>query len=126
MRHVASYGMVLSGESLGTRLGMQRVLSSFHFRCVAGYDGGNIRNPIVLLGSGAGGIDELKALCADDAVVYGFYRVVSISILGLNNFGGLFPYAYAHTSLPSHVSLPPTYHSSPTYHSPPLHMCRRM
>ena len=44
---------------------------------MAGYDGGNIRNPVVLLGSGAGGIDDLKALCADDAVVYGFYRVVS-------------------------------------------------
>ena len=65
---------------LDTRLlyvAMQRVLSFFHYRCVAGYDGGNIRNPVVLLGSGAGGIDELKALCADDAVVYGFYRVVS-------------------------------------------------
>ena len=104
--------MVLSGESLGTRLAMQRVLSSFHFRCVAGYDGGNIKNPIVLLGSGAGGIDELKALCADDAVVYGFYRVVSISILSLNTM-------HMHTHItPSHVSLPPTYHSLP--HITPL------
>ena len=56
---------------------MQRIFSFVHDRCVAGYDGGNIRNPVVLLGSGTGGIDDLKALCADDAVVYGFYRVVS-------------------------------------------------
>ena len=51
-------------------------------RCAAGYHGGNVKNPVELLGSGdkemPAMLEDIKTLCADDAVVYCFLRVVSM------------------------------------------------
>jgi hypothetical protein len=49
--------------------------------CVASYEGGNTKKPIVLLGSGSGGsesVDEMKALCPDNGVAYGYIRMTDV------------------------------------------------
>ena len=49
-------------------------------RCVVGYEGGSLRKPLVVLATGEGDIDELKANLADDAVAYGLYRAVRLKL----------------------------------------------
>jgi len=50
--------------------------------CAAGYHGGNVKNPVELLGSGdkemPAMLEDIKTLCADDAVVYCFLRVTDV------------------------------------------------
>ena len=44
---------------------------------VCSYEDGNVKKPIVLMGSGSGGLEELKDKFMDDNVAYALFRVVS-------------------------------------------------
>ena len=46
-------------------------------RCACQYRDNNPRNPIIVLASGTGTSEEIKAYIADDNIVYGFVKVVS-------------------------------------------------
>ena len=50
------------------------------YRCVAGYEGGNVKKPISLLGSGTGSgtgiVEDIKVLCPENHVVYAYVRMV--------------------------------------------------
>ena len=62
-------------------LHVHQTLTILPGRCVAGYEGGKVKNPIVRLGSGSGGpesVDDMKALFPDDGVAYGYIRMVGI------------------------------------------------
>ena len=59
-------------------------------RCAAGYEDCNVKKPIVLLGSGSGNgdespLDQLKALCPEDHVAYGYIRMVGPSFSALSH-----------------------------------------
>ena len=63
---------------------------------MAGYEDSNVKKPIVLLGSGSGNgeespLDQLKALCPDNHVAYGYIRMVRWPLPSLNT---LLPYEY--------------------------------
>ena len=49
-------------------------------RCVAGYDGNNVKKPIILLGSGVGAredvVDDVKTHCPENHVAYVYLRMV--------------------------------------------------
>lgn len=49
--------------------------------CVAGYEGDNVKKPIVLLGSGSDTlypVDDMKALCPEDHVAHGYIRMTDV------------------------------------------------
>ena len=46
--------------------------------CVLGYEDGNVKNPIVILGVGSGGVDEFKELFKEDQIVYVLFRVTDM------------------------------------------------
>jgi hypothetical protein len=46
--------------------------------CAAGYEDQNVKKPIVLLGSGEGTVDNMKPLCPENHVIYGYVRMTDI------------------------------------------------
>lgn len=46
--------------------------------CAGGYEDGNIKKPLILLGSGDGSLEDLKEFCQDDKVVYGYIRMTDV------------------------------------------------
>ena len=54
------------------------------YRCVACYEGANVKKPIILLGSGKGttadpaAVEEMKSVFPEDHVAYGYIRMVYI------------------------------------------------
>ena len=45
-------------------------------RCAVGYEGNNPKNPLILLGSGKGTVEDIREFCKEDNAVYGLFRVV--------------------------------------------------
>ena len=45
---------------------------------LAGYEGGNPKAPIVTVGSGDNGLDEMKGFLESDKVLYGLLRVTDL------------------------------------------------
>lgn len=46
--------------------------------CAVGYEGNNPKNPLILLGSGKGTVEDIRDFCKEDNAVYGLFRVTDV------------------------------------------------